>query len=50
VDQPVAALGGGTVHRTGVVFVGAKLGLVAGLTALGWSLVARTAAVSRTRM
>jgi hypothetical protein len=32
-----------------LVFVGAKLALVAVLSALGWSLVARTAAVSRTR-
>jgi hypothetical protein len=34
---------------TELVFVGAKLGLVALLTALGWSLVARTAARPRAR-
>ena len=41
---------GVTPGTTELVFVGVKLGFVAVLIALGWSLVARTAAVSRTRM
>jgi hypothetical protein len=39
-----------TPGATELAFVGLKLGIVAVLSALGWSLVARTAAVSRTRM
>ena len=38
-----------TPGATELLFVGAKLGIVAVLSAVGWSLVARTAAVSRTR-
>ena len=40
---------GVTPGTTELVFAGAKLGIVAVLSAVGWSLVARAAAVSRTR-